>query len=62
MFTGGNLGKLRYALRKQLARRERKPRITILAHSLGGGVTLKGMAGQDAFGNTVADLGVVFNF
>ena len=31
-------------------------------HSLGGGVTLKGMAGQDAFGNTVADLGVVFNF
>ncbi|MGA9411616.1 MAG: porin, partial [Roseobacter sp.] len=31
-------------------------------HSLGGGVNLKGMAGQDAFGNTIADLGVIFNF
>jgi outer membrane protein OmpU len=31
-------------------------------HSLGGGVTLKGMGGQDAFGNTIADLGVIFNF
>jgi outer membrane receptor for ferrienterochelin and colicin/pimeloyl-ACP methyl ester carboxylesterase len=39
------------ALRKQLARRERKPRITILAHSLGGGVALRmlgdpGIAGE----------------
>ena len=32
------------------------------AHSLGGGVNLKGMAGQNEFGNTIADLGVVFNF
>ena len=31
-------------------------------HSLGGGVTLKGMGGQNAFGDTIADLGVVFNF
>ncbi|MFK7744752.1 MAG: porin [Roseobacter sp.] len=32
------------------------------AHSLGGGVTLKGMVGRNTSENTVADLGVIFNF
>lgn len=31
-------------------------------HSLGGGVTLAGGVGQNVFGNTVGDLGVIFNF
>ncbi|MFK7878621.1 porin [Roseobacter sp.] len=31
-------------------------------HSLGGGVSLAGMAGSNAAGNTIADLGVRFNF
>ena len=31
-------------------------------HSLGGGVNLKGMAGQNAYGDTIADFGVIFNF
>lgn len=31
-------------------------------HSLGGGVNLKGMVGRNAADNTVADLGVIFNF
>ncbi|WP_420004304.1 porin [Arenibacterium sp. LLYu02] len=31
-------------------------------HGLGGGVTLAGGVGQNTVGNTVADLGVVFNF
>ncbi|WP_187431778.1 Porin [Roseobacter fucihabitans] len=31
-------------------------------HSLGGGVSLSGMAGQNASGNTIADLGVRFDF
>ncbi|MGC3937820.1 porin [Roseobacter sp. EG26] len=31
-------------------------------HSLGGGVSLSGMAGSNAAGNTIADLGVRFNF
>ena len=31
-------------------------------HSLGGGVSLRGGIGQNTPGNTVADLGVIFNF
>ncbi len=31
-------------------------------HSLGGGVSLRGGVGQNVLGNSVADLGVVFNF
>ncbi|WP_298968529.1 porin [uncultured Roseobacter sp.] len=31
-------------------------------HSLGGGVKLQGMVGRDTGGNTIADLGVLFNF
>lgn len=31
-------------------------------HSLGGGVTLQGMVGRDTGGDTIADLGVLFNF
>ena len=31
-------------------------------HSLGGGVTLTGMVGVNNADNTVADLGVIFNF
>ncbi|KIC49926.1 porin [Tateyamaria sp. ANG-S1] len=31
-------------------------------HSLGGGVSLRGGIGENTSGNTVADLGVVFNF
>ena len=31
-------------------------------HSLGGGVSLRGGIGQNTGGNTVADLGVIFNF
>ena len=31
-------------------------------HSLGGGVTLTGMVGESNTGNTIADLGVIFNF
>ncbi|MEM1073815.1 MAG: porin [Pseudomonadota bacterium] len=31
-------------------------------HDLGAGVSLKGMAGRDAFDNNIADLGVIFNF
>lgn len=31
-------------------------------HSLGGGVTLTGMVGENASSNMIADLGVVFNF
>lgn len=31
-------------------------------HSLGGGVSLQGGVGQNSSGNTIADLGVIFNF